>query len=809
MKGAPPHRKTLLAAALLSACAIFPSLPATGDTAEENRNLAKWRLAGLAASREIMDLVEHPGPLAESERILLVEHLSQSMRTDVAAHSRRDASYAMSLDTLTKLLQASQQTRIATILEKASSLTTRPVDAPMVAEVLGPDWPDRRDKALRAMAACQLPALYPDARQSALARQRHELEQRYRYPTPEETESLLEQAVGHHPNSLPLVAEDLAPLQHQIADLVQPDHHPLFEELSGSFEERVRQLAETLRQQYAAQLQALDAAQTRIPENRRRAEAIASAWQDELEAELARHPTRSRALDESGMPVPQYPLAGVIRSALPRLATAMQEARLTQYLHTTPLMEIPETRLATEISANLAAHHTLAQSETLLASQLVPPLQAVVVEAYAKGAFPPGQESSFSALVATNPVLAGEFRARLTRELHKSLVKARTTLGEAQYRQSFTESETKAPLPADSLSSLQDKGNTPLRDLPSALRLLGRHLAMNDPLLEETEARIIALANLKATEGFDVLATQSTLLKQLETEHLDQLRQDVAAHRPVTELLARWTKDLEAGWTADNRSRSTPYPELLDLTRANLNKTVRQLYDSLQDAPAAARASALTASPAAGSPGESNQTDAATTIPSKAEEQEANRKQETPPPEPQPQKEPAPTEDQNDAKAADKPVEIIRAKLVADRRNAPDAVLILSEAGGKSSVARLITLAESGTQDITFFAPRPEEASQALFESLKPHLERLWEGTVDHWKQAHSGLGFLRRKTPPRMKLLIVIQSDEVRHRMSLLLRERIEKSFAEWREKSTPEVPAMELDWKVGLTLDLDAATR
>ena len=60
----------------------------------------------------------------------------------------------------------------------------------------------------------------------------------------------------------------------------------------------------------------------------------------------------------------------------------------------------------------------------------------------------------------------------------------------------------------------------------------------------------------------------------------------------------------------------------------------------------------------------------------------------------------------------------------------------------------------------------------------------------------------IKRRTPPKLKLFVVIESEDVRHRMSLLLRQRIEDAMQEWyreREKGTPEV---ELDWKVGLTL-------
>ena len=91
---------------------------------------------------------------------------------------------------------------------------------------------------------------------------------------------------------------------------------------------------------------------------------------------------------------------------------------------------------------------------------------------------------------------------------------------------------------------------------------------------------------------------------------------------------------------------------------------------------------------------------------------------------------------------------------------------------------------------------------------MTPQLKALWMTTVLEWQKEHSGLGFLKRRTPPKLKLFIVIESEDVRHRMSLMLRQHIEEALREWNkggEKGTPEV---ELDWKVGLTFDQPATT-
>jgi len=75
---------------------------------------------------------------------------------------------------------------------------------------------------------------------------------------------------------------------------------------------------------------------------------------------------------------------------------------------------------------------------------------------------------------------------------------------------------------------------------------------------------------------------------------------------------------------------------------------------------------------------------------------------------------------------------------------------------------------------------------------------------VAQWKQEHSGLGILKRRTPPKLKLFVVIESNDVRHRMSLLLRDHVETFITDWNARQIKGTPAAELDWKVGLTFDV-----
>ncbi|MEI8352131.1 MAG: hypothetical protein WCG36_07450, partial [bacterium] len=374
---------------------------------------------------------------------------------------------------------------------------------------------------------------------------------------------------------------------------------------------------------------------------------------------------------------------------------------------------------------------------------------------------------------------------------------ARRTVSEAQFEKYFRDLTRETALTPEALAQLQDSGGRALTNLTDAVRLLDHPARDENILLEETLRRVLEEANRKARKGYEVVTAQLSLLRQLETRQLERLRKDVAARRSIREIRKEWETELETAWKGDPRSRSTPYGTLLDLTLSALNKTVRQLYDTLQDNPRAV----LAAPPVPGQAGtEPDKGTAKTTQQEPARPEDQNKEPQSSKDKTSPDADHASDKNSGQEAAA----KAVLSRLAIDRKNAPDGVLILSQLDNGNAVARLISLAENQAYEATYAPAKPQEAAKALFETLKPHLEIIWKAALDEWREAHSGLGFLKRKTPPKLKMLVVIQSDEVRHRMSLLLREHIEQAFAEWHAFQQKDVPPVELDWKVGLTFDL-----
>ena len=771
-----------------------PTLPS--DSPKER---AKWRLATLSAAREILDELNHPASLSPEERTLLVEKLNQAMRADLPGHASRTASQRLCRDMAIRMRQEQFDRQFKAVLAHANEQSSIPILWTDVTAHLGAGWSNAMEKALQSVASNEQLPLFTDARARAVGLLRQELEQQLRFPTETEINGFLGTLVAEHPDSLHLTREDETQLQQKILALANPDRTACFEELKHALHEQTGLISSEIRKQYERQVTCLETTATQnIPDDRRRASAIAAALLSSLESVLASEHAKPGAPDVNGKTVPLYAVLAPVRESVPGLATKLETGRLSAFLAQSPNLAIPPEPLAKAIRSEPDKHPTLATSQSVFLNSLSPALKENAALTYAAGAIPAGEAPYFKLLLTTNGLLATAFEVRVTRELHASLTDARQTVSDEQFKKSFSALERSECLAPEALRFLQDSGGAALTTLQEAVKLFGVSVRERDPYLEETVNRVLTLANRKAKEGYDVLTTQLALVSKLEQDRLDTLRQEVKARRPYKAIQAEWQTALETVWAADSRAQATPYKNVLDLTLTHLNKTVRQLYDSIQENPSPSTATTPTeARP--NSETEQGKIKELRQNPAKPEEQNPEPPKEVQPPVPQTSPKASGSEGAADA---------VLSRTRVDRRNEPDGILLLTGAASGPATARLLSQTGATNCNVSFDPGKPQDAATAIFEAMTPQLKALWMTTVLEWQKEHSGLGFLKRRTPPKLKLFIVIESEDVRHRMSLMLRQHIEEALREWNkggEKGTPEV---ELDWKVGLTFDQPATT-
>lgn len=761
---------------------------AQSDSAKDR---AKWRLTTLSAAREILDELSHPTPFSPEERAIFIEKLNTAMREDLQAHASRAASQRLCAELALRLRRETLERRFREVIARANEQSPIPVHWTEVAAQLGSGWSNTLQQTLQAFVKNEQMSLFTDARARAVGLRRQELEQQLRFPTESELNLMLAEILGGHPGNLRLTEEDEKRLQPKLLALANPDNKPSFEELKLAMNDPIRRISGEIRRQYENQRICLEkAATTRVPADRRQAASISMALLNLVESDLAKDQTRS---DTSGKPVPLYPLLSPIREQVPRTAAKLESDRLGDFLAKCPALAIPADTLAKAIRSEPEKHHTPATSEALFITMLSPTLRGKTIETYAAGANPAGQREYFTSLLITNSTLSTAFESRIQSEIRTRMPEARLTISNEQYQKFFRDLDQQTPLSDEALTRLQDSGGAPLTSLDESLKLFGLSMRDSDALLEETVSRVLSLANLKAKEGYDVLITQLMLVRKLEQDRLATLREDVVARRPYKDIRAEWQTALESAWRSDSRSQTTAYKGLLEWTLASLNKTIRQLYDSLQANPNATPASPpSTATP--NSETEKGKIKELQQNPAKPEDQSPESPKEIKPPSPK---------ESPKAGGSEGAANAVLSRSRVDRRNEPDAVLLLSGVASGPIMAHLLDQTGTTTCSVAFDPGNSQSAADIIFEAMQPNLKATWSNVIREWQNEHSGFGILKRRTPPRLKLFIVIESEDVRHRMSLFLRQRIEEALTDWNKGASNGAPDAELDWKVGLTFE------
>ncbi|MEI6516091.1 MAG: hypothetical protein WCO77_08940, partial [bacterium] len=571
---------------LLAAATLLKGTVATGAPADSSKDQAKWRLAGLAAARQVLDDLDQSGTFSDQERLSLVESLNEAMRRDVQAHVSRADSRRLAASLAARIRRQSIEQRFQSAIQHGGEQSPLPVTRADVIAILGPGWTNKLEKAIDSFSGPVLDPIFNDARARAVGLQRQELEQKLKYPPEAELNTLLTNRFAAHPSDLRLNAGDLEAIQARLVSLAIPDTKPCFEELTASISDVTRRITSEIRRQFDRQLSASDEAAQGIPATTRQRVLIANALEEAAESDLSRERAKPALRDPAGSPVPLYGLFIPIRNRIPILAGQIEESRVQAFIETTPVLTLDSDSLSKAIRAAPGNHLTPANSTRIFAESLPSPSREKASASYAAEALPPGQGDYFAGLFETNPVITKTLQERLGKELERQLPPARRIVSDEQFKKHFRAADNRNPLPDDVLVHLKETGAPPLKTLSETFQILKTPDPGNRPLLEETVNRALALANRKAREGHDVILAQEAIVGKLERDKLDKLKQDVTARRPFKQIRAEWESAAETAWKADARSQSTPYNSLVGPSKTSLDKAVRQLYDSLQDTPA-------------------------------------------------------------------------------------------------------------------------------------------------------------------------------------------------------------------------------
>ena len=807
-----PPATLLLCGALL---ALAPAAPARAQGEEAAKASAKWRMAAHAAARQALEELEQSRRLDERERAQLTDALAEAMRANVAAHAGRAESLALCGQWLRRQRRDAAEVRFQQTVEAFSRQSTLPVQAADVREALGADWPARQAQAADDFVAAALKPLFDDARTRTVALARQEADQNVRLPSQEELDArLAELRKGRDPLAAPS-EEDWRALSGWLERFAGANGPAAFEELRAHLGETAGKLLDEIVRQHRRQRAAAEkAASGALPPGAVRAARIEAALGQAVEQDIEAARKEKVEAGPAGAKPNLYGMLGLIRDHNRAAATKLETEHLARFAESSPLLDVDPAELERAIRQEPARHAAAAASEQWFAEQLMAGRRAPLAAAYAAQATPPEDAAFFAALLEKDAPAAA-LAARVRKELQARLPPVRTALSAQEFDRHFQPLREDRPLADPALATLEERRGEPAGALPEALALLraGGYAGLADPvpspLLEETARSALELANRRLHDGYEALRGQLEQVRKIEEQRREALKRDVGAKRPFREILKEWTAALDSACAESAQKAKSVYAAPVARARAELDKSVRQLYDSLeqQQATAATAAAAATAAVAkSGGEPHPGQSPEIRQEPARTEEMQKQEQEKVKPPEPPPQEpkkaeQPEPKQNPDEGTEQEQIAQAL-SQHRTEIRNTPDGVLLLSAADGQSEAA--FVTPGGGAKTLGRFAAGDIPASaETIFNGLKPELDPMLTALAGRWRRENGGMHLFGKPKPPELRLFVVVRSDEVRHRMSLLLREKVEDAIAEWSAGHGGDLPAVQLNWKVGLTFE------
>jgi len=746
-------------------------------------------MATRAAARQVLDDLARTEAADEDDLAIMQKALIDGIVGNISAHASRQKSR----DICEKMVRANRRSAINQSLLKAvadaSQHSPLPISTDDVRTALGDEWGPRTDASVSRFMKEQFSGVFDGARQTAVAMFRQQLDREAALPPQADLDAFLQQRLASRAPSARLNDGDYAALKTWLETTTAPADRPALEEMRTYVKEIGDRLLTEIRSQYRQQTEALDKG-TKSEEARKliRANKIAEEL-DQQVLEAVVQLRRERSSNEQFT----YNIFACVQTNINATGERLERDRFVSFMKRSPLLTTTPGRLYDLIQKDVSRCKTVNSSEAFLSGALLAATRAPLAHAYANSVDQGNASDYFENALSQNGPIQNAFTKQVVQAMKRSLTEARQRVTDTQFDRYFPSLREPTPLDKKGITGISDTQGKTIATANAAVDFLtsGGYEQLprpsDLPLIEETETRLVAFACERLEEARSALRTQYALLQTMEKERHDTLKTDIQNGASLKELTREWTKDLRSQWQEHTARTPSPYEDILSPTQRELDKVLRQFYDSIEkelteQPPEISKPTNEEGSREEALSDEIRQDPAQSEEVQQAEAGDAQAEKVSP-------------EDQGENVSAAKVLSAARATA----ENQPDAVLLLADRDRDGLLATLISTS-SGVSKTVEFDPRDAEASaNAVFDSLKPQLAELLENNAPRWSRGRKGFLFFGRRSQPRLKMFVVIESNDVRHRMSLFLRGKIEEELSQWA--ATKEgLPSPELDWKVGL---------
>ena len=749
---------------------------AEGSPKERAKQILALRSAAEALKEGRDGLVED----AEGKSATLVEdELHDAMLSSPADH----AAQKPSADLCRKLVGESAQRSLEALEQQALTAarghSPLPVTREALFEALGTPADTFYKTSTQEIVKRHADPLYKRARKRAVERQLRETSLRVGYPTQGRTDALLEKLTETSktkPGSA-LKRSDILKFEPELQHNLGLDKLPLFDEVKTRLRQLALQVLGGIGDQYEAQIKAVDvAAQTPEAAAKVASERIAPELTAAAEQETEQRRNRPNR-DEA---VRIYDVFTCVERFAQEKAKALEKSALMAFTKESWSDWPGESDVDTAVRADINQHRDRAKSLAALKSVFRAPARKHLATAYlaARNITGPDAESLQSRLVthlSDDKACRDAFEKMLETSLAALSNEVRSRIASEQAAPLLTELNTVERLEDKIVDWLSDTEELrPFKALEEARAFLSNREGLgasqmpSSAVLREAEEQLLARINALVEPAAAAHAKQKSLIMQLARSWKDDLKESIAAGVPLTELRKTWRTEVDDRYGAFVEKRDLVYATLFPSNEAELEKILRQHYESLKKE---VQAQIMTTEQTL----DATQEVQTEQLPTDLREKQAE----------------VPEEEEKEAASdslGESGVSEQEQALAFARRAAVGIVLRDVDEKTCELVVSYGELDEE--RSIRFEPGTDDKAIEAIVAGLDPETLVRALGL----KRPKRGFLGLRRKHHDPVEVVVLAQSRLVRYRTMVRVREHLAELLADHASKSGLELP--ELDW-------------
>jgi hypothetical protein len=720
---------------------------------------AKRMLTLRAAAEKARTYLQESAEVNEKQNDAVSTMLSKEMLKQVKKFSSKKDGQGPGKEWLSGWRLKELEKSVDDAWEWAKEQSPLPVNRVDVIKRATKNWAKDAQAKACEFAEKSMNAVYDKARRLAADEQLRSLKQKLNYPSKDELNKRIMGLIGGNKNRWsPLNSTDFEKLDTWLKTVVG-NAGPVFEELNKEVGKMSSNLRLELGSQYQGQYKSI---QHMVDKNGYPNELITK---EQLKAHALNLLRKSTPENLASKP-PIYGVFSAMENLVENAASHWEAKRMEIFAKARDEWLPNKDQLEKAIRADLAKHAPLKDSMKLLTEKFLASANDNLATLYG------GKQwaAYFKEALAKQDALRKNANNLFRSVVSERVKPIRENIAGEQFAANFSMLTEKSFPGEPMVVHFFQKGKKSVTDFNELADGLSFPASDRPSIIEETRMLAGDRANRELVPALSSMDKQVGLVREVEKKKIDQLKEDVEQGRPFTEILKEWEKEWNSLWSDAKKNVPERWRSKFSYTSKELNKSVRQLYEGMQNNP------------------ESTPTNTVAVKEDElGEEQEDTPNESVPVENEQPEKEDK--NEQSDQESLQGMCEELKLYI-----GLADGVFAFSDSSDGKCRMLFGTPDGVGAFSVKFDPQQVEVAANQISESLKKPLGLVLDGNarmgVNRILQLFQG-----EDQGSEIKMLFKVSTPAVRHQMSILVRQQVEEAIDAWAKKSGRKAP--DLIWQ------------